>query len=108
MNEPDPKNRKALAALPDRKPYAVGHGKTKRILEIISIALVMRASPNCVQRRIAQLNLKRPDYLLRTKEMRCVEQESASKELRPTFACNYADTEPKSIPQKFEPQISSE
>jgi Family of unknown function (DUF5681) len=27
MNEPNPKNRKALAVLPDRKTYAVGHGK---------------------------------------------------------------------------------
>jgi Family of unknown function (DUF5681) len=27
MSEPNPKNRKTLAALPDRKPYTVGHGK---------------------------------------------------------------------------------
>jgi Family of unknown function (DUF5681) len=27
MKEPNPKNRKALAVLPDRKPYTVGHGK---------------------------------------------------------------------------------
>jgi Family of unknown function (DUF5681) len=27
MNEPNPKNRKALATLPDRKAYTVGHGK---------------------------------------------------------------------------------
>jgi Family of unknown function (DUF5681) len=27
MSEPNPKNRKALAVLPNRKPYTVGHGK---------------------------------------------------------------------------------
>jgi Family of unknown function (DUF5681) len=38
---------------------------TKRILEIINTALALRASPDCIQRRLAQLNLKAPDYLLK-------------------------------------------
>ena len=37
---------------------------TKRILDIINTALAMRASPNCIQRRLSELNLKTPDYLL--------------------------------------------
>jgi hypothetical protein len=36
---------------------------TKRILEIINTALVIRASPGCIRRRLSQLNLKMPDYL---------------------------------------------
>jgi Family of unknown function (DUF5681) len=40
---------------------------TKRILEIVNTALAMRASPNCIQRRLAQLNLKTPEYLLKAK-----------------------------------------
>jgi hypothetical protein len=43
---------------------------TKRILDIINTALAKSASSNCIQRRLVQLNLKRPNYLLRTKEMR--------------------------------------
>jgi Family of unknown function (DUF5681) len=50
-----------------------------RVLEIINTALAIRASPSCIQRRLAQLNLERPDYLPRTKEIRCVERESANK-----------------------------
>jgi Family of unknown function (DUF5681) len=40
---------------------------TKRILEIINTALTLRASPNCIQRRLSQINLKTPDYLLKLK-----------------------------------------
>jgi Family of unknown function (DUF5681) len=36
----------------------------KRILEIINTALALRASPDCIQRRLAQLNLKTPSYQL--------------------------------------------
>lgn len=36
-----------------------------RILEIINAALAMRASPNCIQRRLKQLNQKIPDYLMK-------------------------------------------
>jgi Family of unknown function (DUF5681) len=42
---------------------------TKRILGIINTALAMRASPNCIQRRLSQLNLKTPDYLLKVKKL---------------------------------------
>jgi Family of unknown function (DUF5681) len=38
---------------------------TKRILEIINTALALRASPDCIHRRLAQLNLKTPEYLLK-------------------------------------------
>lgn len=40
---------------------------TKRILEIINTALAMRATANGIQRRLSQLNLKTPDYLLKTR-----------------------------------------
>jgi hypothetical protein len=40
---------------------------TKRILDIINRALALRASPVCIQRRLSQLNLKNPDYLLKLK-----------------------------------------
>jgi Family of unknown function (DUF5681) len=43
--------------------------RTKRILDIINTALAMRASPNCIQRRLSQLNLKTPSYLLKVKKM---------------------------------------
>ncbi len=36
---------------------------TKRILEIINTALTLRASPNCIARRLSQLELKTPHYL---------------------------------------------
>jgi hypothetical protein len=39
---------------------------TKRIIEIIDTALAMRASPSCIQRRLSQLNLKTPGYLLKS------------------------------------------
>lgn len=38
---------------------------TKHILDIINTALAMRASPSCIERRLAQLNLKTPDYLVK-------------------------------------------
>lgn len=38
---------------------------TKHILAIISKALALRASPQSIQRRLSQLNLKTPDYLLK-------------------------------------------
>ena len=38
---------------------------TTRILEIINTALAMRASPSSIQRRLSQLNLKTPEYLLK-------------------------------------------
>ena len=37
----------------------------KRILEIINTALSLRASPDCIERRLSQLNLKTPDYLVK-------------------------------------------
>jgi Family of unknown function (DUF5681) len=42
---------------------------TKRILEIVNTAIAMRASSNCIQRRLSQLNLETPDYLLKAKEI---------------------------------------
>ena len=39
---------------------------TKRIIEIINTALAIRASPSCIQRRLSQLNLKTPEYLLKS------------------------------------------
>lgn len=42
---------------------------TKRILDIITSALAMRASPQCIQRRLAQLNLRKPDHLLAHEKM---------------------------------------
>jgi Family of unknown function (DUF5681) len=58
---------------PEYAPYLVQLDQeithTKRILKIINTALAMRASPNCVQRRLSQLNLKTPDYLLKLKAM---------------------------------------
>ncbi len=38
---------------------------TKRILEIINTAVTLRASPTCIERRLSQLNLKTPDYLVK-------------------------------------------
>lgn len=38
---------------------------TKRILEIIDTALALRASPDCIQRRLAQLDLKTTKYFLK-------------------------------------------
>jgi hypothetical protein len=37
---------------------------TKRVLEIIDTALALPASSDCIQRRLAQLNLKTLSYLL--------------------------------------------
>lgn len=42
---------------------------TKRILDIINTALAMRASPNCIQRQLSELNLKKWNYLLKLKSM---------------------------------------
>ena len=42
---------------------------TKHILGIIDKVLATRASPSCIQRRLSELNLKTPDYLLKLKAM---------------------------------------
>lgn len=49
---------------------------TKRILDIINTALAMRASPNCIQRRLTQLDLKAPEYLLKMRNLENPEQEN--------------------------------
>jgi hypothetical protein len=43
---------------------------TKRILQIIDKALAMRASPTCITRRLSQLDLKTPEYLLKLKALK--------------------------------------
>lgn len=43
---------------------------TKRILQIIDTALAIRASPTSIQRRLSQLNLTTPDYLLKLKALK--------------------------------------
>ena len=43
---------------------------TKRILIIIGKALALRASPQCIRRRLSQLNLKTPDYLLKLRALK--------------------------------------
>ena len=48
---------------------------TKQILDIINKALALRASPACIQRRLLQLNLQTPLYLLKLKALK--EAESA-------------------------------
>ena len=59
---------------PENAPYLkflhndIAH--TKRILQIIDKALDLRASPACIQRRLSQLNLKTPDYLLKLKALK--------------------------------------
>lgn len=61
------KNDLEYASYVDQLDQEITH--TNRILEIINSALAMRGSPNCIQRRLSQLNLKTPDYLLKLKEM---------------------------------------
>jgi Family of unknown function (DUF5681) len=55
------KNNPEYAPYLDQLDRDITH--TKRILEIIYTALVLRASPGCIQRRLSQLNLKTPEYL---------------------------------------------
>lgn len=43
---------------------------TKRVLEIINTTLAMRASPDCIQRRLTQLDQKTPEYLLKVRNFR--------------------------------------
>ena len=43
--------------------------RTKHILDIINKALALRASPACIQRRLSQLDLKTPAYLLKLKTL---------------------------------------
>lgn len=43
---------------------------TKHILNIINKGLALRASPACIQRRLSQLNLKTPDYLLKLQALK--------------------------------------
>ena len=54
---------------------------TKRILDIINKALALRASPACIQRRLSQLNLQTPSYLLKLKTLK--EAEGADGERMP-------------------------
>lgn len=61
------KNDPEYARYLDQLERVITH--TKRILDIINAALAMRASPNCIQRRLSELNLKTPDYLLKLKAM---------------------------------------
>lgn len=49
---------------------------TKRILEIINTALISRASAECIRRRLAQLNLKTPGYLVKDCTSRTVSEDS--------------------------------
>ena len=50
---------------------------TKHILIIIGKALALRASPQCIQRRLSQLNLTTPDYLVK---LRALKETQASDE----------------------------
>ena len=43
---------------------------TKHVLGIINKALALRASPACIQRRLSQLNLTTPDYLLKLQALK--------------------------------------
>ena len=58
---------------PEYEPYLnylqteIAH--TKHILDIIDKVLATRASPSCIQRRLSELDLKTPDYLLKLKAM---------------------------------------
>ena len=63
-NMKDPEYAPYLAFIDDE----IAH--TKRILIIIGKALTLRASPHCIQRRLSQLNLKTPDYLLKLRELK--------------------------------------
>ena len=58
---------------PEYTPYLKSVNKdiahTKRILQIIDKALAIRASPPSIQRRLSQLNLTTPDYLLKLKAL---------------------------------------
>ena len=53
---------------------------TRRILKIINTALAVRASPNCIQRRLSQLNLKTPDYLLKVRNLTQLEEAYSDKD----------------------------
>ena len=69
-NKNDPKYTPYL----DQLERDIAH--TKRILEIINTALSLRASPNCINRRLSQLNLKTPDYLVKFAKLEGLESRS--------------------------------
>jgi hypothetical protein len=55
------KNNLEYAPYPDQLDRDIIY--TRRILEMINTALEMRISPNCIQRRTTQLDLKTSEYL---------------------------------------------
>ena len=61
------KNDPEYAPYLDQLERDIAH--TKHILDIIDKVLATRAAPNCIQRRLSELNLKTPDYLLKLKAM---------------------------------------
>jgi hypothetical protein len=61
------KNDPEYAPYLDQLEHDIAH--TKHILDIIDKILATRASPNCIQRRLSELNLKTPDYLVKLKAM---------------------------------------
>ena len=69
-NKSDPE----YAAYLDQLERDIAH--TKRILEIINTALSLRACPNCIERRLSQLNLKTPDYLVKLAKLEQLESRS--------------------------------
>jgi hypothetical protein len=60
----DPKNAEYLHIIEDEITY------TTRILDIINRALALRASPACIERRLKQLDLKEPEYLIKLKRLK--------------------------------------